>query len=86
MVIIYILAVIGGLCVISVFGLFAFLAISEYAESRRKRDETEETLMCAITDEECLYTVGRQTCCGCPIAAEKDRKEAEIHEHSNIDR
>lgn len=84
MIIVYILAVIGGFCVLGIAGLMVLIVISSRED--RQEDETERTLTCGLTDRPCIYTDEKQTCIGCPIAEEADRKEAERRERSNSDR
>ncbi len=84
MIIVYILAVIGGFCVLGIAGLMVLIAISSRGD--RQEGETERTLTCGLTDRPCIYTDEKQTCIGCPIAEEADRKEAERRERSNSDR
>lgn len=67
MIIIYILAAIGGFCVISVVGLILLLLVSSKDETQGA--ETEASV-CGLTNEKCIYTQERQTCNGCPIAEE----------------
>lgn len=67
MVILYILAVIGGICVLGVIGLTIMFLITP----TEPEDETEIT--CALTDEKCIYTSSRAACAGCPIAEEADK-------------
>lgn len=69
MVIIYILAAIGGLCLLAMVGLLVLLAISVKDE----RQENEPDIKCALTDDRCIYTSERQTCNGCPIAEEAEK-------------
>lgn len=67
MIIVYILAAIGGICVLGVIGLAIMFVITP----TEPEDETEIT--CALTDEKCIYTSSRETCNGCPIAEEADK-------------
>lgn len=71
MIIIYILAVVGG---ISVLGT-AFLVVGIFLEFKRDAEEPEIT--CALTGEHCIFTVERDTCIGCPIAEEAERRRGE---------
>lgn len=68
MIVIYILAVIGGLCVISTVGLGIMLFFYE------KDDQcSEKRATCALTGQLCQYTDERQSCNGCPVAEEAER-------------
>lgn len=75
MVIIYFLAVIGGICVLGM----AFLAIGIFLEFKRDagQDAEEPKITCALTGEHCIFTVERSTCIGCPIAEEAERRRGE---------
>lgn len=72
MVIIYFLAVIGGICVLGM----AFLAIGIFSEFKRDagQDAEEPEITCALTGEHCIFTVERSACIGCPIAEEAERR------------
>lgn len=71
MVIVYILAAIGGLCVLGI----AFLVISILLDGRKSRGESAEDgeIICALTEEHCIFVAGRDTCIGCPIAEEAEK-------------
>lgn len=75
MVIIYFLAVIGGICVLGM----AFLAIGIFLEFKRDagQDTEEPEITCALTGEHCIFNVERGTCIGCPIAEEAERRRGE---------
>ena len=75
MVIVYFLAVIGGICVLGM----AFLAIAFFLEFKRDagKDTEEPEITCALTGEHCIFTVERSTCTGCPIAEEAERRRGE---------
>lgn len=85
MIIVYILAVIGGFCVLGIAGLMVLIAISSRED--RQEDKPEEQLHCGLMDRPCIYTANAHTyCIDCPIAEEAERKEAERRERSNSDR
>lgn len=67
MVIIYILAVIGGICVLGVIGLVIMFLITP----TEPEDDTEIT--CALTGEHCIFTSQRETCNGCPVSEEAEK-------------
>lgn len=75
MVIIYFLAVIGGLCVLGM----SILAVGIFLEFKRDagKDAEELEITCALTGEHCIFTVERSTCIGCPIAEEAERRRGE---------
>lgn len=72
MVIIYILAVIGGLSVLGI----AFLALLIFIDLKadKRKDDEEPEITCALTGEHCIFTVERNTCIGCPIAEEAEKR------------
>lgn len=72
-IIINILAGIGGLTVLSIAWVIVIIAMDAHRE--KKKEETEEKqLICALTDENCIFTVKRETCIGCPIAEEAEKR------------
>lgn len=71
MVVIYILAVIGGL---SLLGIFVMLIA--FALTPDNGEEYDDTIItCALTDERCIFTEQRATCNGCPIAEEAEKQQ-----------
>ena len=72
MIIIYILAIIGGLCVLGM--TFLALAIFLDCKSDAGKDAEEPEITCALTGGHCIFTVERSTCIGCPIAEEAERR------------
>lgn len=71
-IIINILAGIGGLTVLSIAWVIVIIAMDAH---REKKEETEEKQpICALTDENCIFTVKRETCAGCPIAEEAEKR------------
>lgn len=75
MIIIYILAGIGGLCVLGVVILTIFIFLEGRTVGETDAEEPEIT--CALTGEHCIFTVERSTCIGCPIAEEAERRRGE---------
>lgn len=76
MIIIYILAVVGGICVLGT----VFLVVGIFLEFKRDAEEPdaeEPEITCALTGEHCIFTVERDTCIGCPIAEEAERRRGE---------
>lgn len=75
MVIIYFLAVIGGLCVLGM----SILAAGIFLEFKRDagKDAEEPEITCALTGEHCIFTAERSSCIGCPIAEEAERRRGE---------
>lgn len=75
MVIIYILAIIGGICVLGM----VLLALVIFMDCKRgtEKDIEEPEITCALTGEHCIFTVERSTCIGCPIAEEAERRRGE---------
>jgi hypothetical protein len=67
--IIYILAVIGGICVISVL----VMAIAIFSCKEENTDKHEPEITCALTGEHCIYTSERGACYGCPVAEEAEK-------------
>lgn len=67
MIIIYILAVIGGICVFGVIGLIIMLLITP------TEPENDTEITCALTGEHCIFTSQRETCNGCPVAEEAEK-------------
>ena len=66
MIIIYILAAIGGICVLGVAGLTILFVIA--------KDEPEEReTTCVLTGEKCNFTDQKETCNDCPIAEEAEK-------------
>lgn len=67
--IVYALAAIGGLTVLSAVLFFVLIC----AESKRQFEEenSRTTYRCAYTGELCLYTDAKKNCTGCPIYEEK---------------
>lgn len=74
MIVIYILAVIGGLSVLGVAMLIFLFVLEEYRDRKNGEQDTEDTkIICALTMERCIFTVQRNTCNDCPIAEEAER-------------
>ena len=71
MVIIYILAIIGGLCVLGIVFLALIIFFEGREDNRQGAEEVE--LTCALTGEHCIFTAERGTCTGCPVAEEAER-------------
>lgn len=71
MVIIYILAVIGGICVLGVIGMVIMFVATAPLADESAEDEPEIT--CTLTNERCIYTVQRETCNGCPVLEEAEK-------------
>lgn len=67
MVIVYILAAIGGICLLGFVGLMIMVSLTP------TEAEEEKEITCALTDEKCIYTSSRAACAGCPIAEEADK-------------
>ena len=75
MIIIYVLAVIGGFCVLCIAGLMILIAISA-KEDKEDSAEPKKTQICGLRDSPCIYEENCY-CIGCPFAEEEDRKEEE---------
>lgn len=65
MVIIYILAIIVGICVLGIVGMVIMFAITP----TEPEDNTETT--CALTGKRCISI--QRTCNGCPVAEEAEK-------------
>lgn len=71
MIAIYILAVIGGICLIGVAGLlFAFSWAEHFSEDEESKGETHT---CALTGKHCITDNGRPSCEGCPVLEEAEK-------------
>lgn len=70
MVVIYILAAIGIIALFSVAGFVFLLIISDI--KGEGMEEKKNKVICALTDECCIFTEERGTCTGCPIAEEAE--------------
>lgn len=70
-IIINILAGIGALTVLSIAWVIVNITMDAHREKKKEKEETEEKqLICALTDENCIFVAERGTCTGCPIAEE----------------
>lgn len=74
-IIINILAGIGALTVLSIAWVIVIITMDAHREKKKEREETEEKqLICALTDENCIFVAERETCIGCPIAEEAEKR------------
>lgn len=64
MIIIYILAAIGGICVLGTIGLIILILFTE------EKDEVE---ICGLTGGRCIYADGISVCNGCHVAEEAEK-------------
>lgn len=71
MIILYILAAIGALCLLSTVAMIVCVIISEKSVERKRIAKTAANI-CVLTGENCIFTVGKGTCNGCPIAEEAE--------------
>lgn len=71
MIAIYILAVIGGICLLGIAGLlFAFSWAEHFSEDEEPKTEP---YTCALTGKHCITDNGRPNCGSCPIAEEAEK-------------
>lgn len=51
------------------------ITMDAHREKKKEKEETEEKqLICALTDENCIFVAERGTCTGCPIAEEAEKR------------
>lgn len=51
------------------------MPMDAHREKKKEKEETEEKqLICALTDENCIFVAERGTCTGCPIAEEAEKR------------
>lgn len=72
MIIIYILAVIGAISLLGVVSMVFLLTICSM-DDPDKKETHEKQWICALTNENCIFTVERGTCNGCPILEEAEK-------------
>lgn len=71
MIAVYILAVIGAIFLLGIAGLlFAFSWAEHFSEDEEPKTKT---YTCALTGENCIYTIDKGTCEGCPILEEVEK-------------
>lgn len=68
MVIVYILAVIGGITLLGVAGLMLLLIFSV-----DDHEAGSGEAVCALTGEKCIYEKDKGNCYGCPVAEEAEK-------------
>lgn len=73
MIIIYILAGIGALTVLSIVWMIAVIIADERKEKKRDMKGKKQPT-CALTNENCIFVSERMTCIGCPIAEEAEKR------------
>lgn len=73
-IIINILAGIGVLTVLSIAWVIVIIAMDAHREKKKKEGTEEKQPICALTDENCIFVVERETCTGCPIAEEAEKR------------
>lgn len=67
MIIVYILAGIGGVCVVCAFVLIAIAVIAEKA--RGDAEKKNKRYLCALTGNGCIYTAEKEGACyNCPVS------------------
>lgn len=70
MIILYILAVIGALCLLSTAAMIVCVIISEKKVLNKKSIKRTAADICVLTGENCIFTVDKGSCNDCPIAEE----------------
>lgn len=71
MIILYILAVIGALCLLSTAAMIVCVIISEKSAEEKSIKRTAANI-CVLTGENCIFTVDKGSCNDCPIAEEAE--------------
>lgn len=73
MVAIYILAGIGGFCLLVVVGMVLSFIFSSAPDPEGKKEDEEKTYICALTDCNCIYAGGHGNCITCPVREEAEK-------------
>jgi hypothetical protein len=73
MVAIYILAGIGGFCLLVVVGMVLSFIFPSAPDPEGKKEDEEKTYICALTDCNCIYVGGHGNCITCPVREEAEK-------------
>lgn len=73
MVAIYILAGIGGFCLIGVVGMVLLFVFSSAPDPESKKENKEKVYTCALTDRNCICVDGQGNCSTCLIREEAEK-------------
>lgn len=73
MVVVYILAGIGGLCLLGFVGMVLLFIFSSEPDPEEEKNDEEKTYTCALTDCNCIYVGGHGSCITCPIREEAEK-------------
>ena len=69
------LAGIGAWTVLSIAWVIVNITMDAHREKKKEKEETEEKqLICALTDENCIFVAERGTFTGCSIADEAEKR------------
>lgn len=73
MVVVYILAGIGGLFLLGFVGMVLLFIFSSASDPEEEKNDEEKTYTCALTDCNCIYVGGHGNCITCPIREEAEK-------------
>lgn len=73
MVVVYILAGIGGLCLLGFVGMVLLFVFSSAPDPEEEKVDEEKTYTCALTDCNCIYAGGHGNCITCPVREEVEK-------------
>ena len=73
MVLVYILAGIGGLFLFGIAGIILFIVLSFKADSEEEKDVEEKRYICALTNRNCIYLGDQGNCVFCPVGEEAEK-------------
>lgn len=73
MVAIYILAGIGGFCLLGLVEMVLLLIFSSAPDPESEKENKEKTYTCALTNCNCIYVGGQGSCNTCPVREEAEK-------------
>lgn len=73
MVVVCILAGIGGLCLLGFVGMVLLFVFSSAPDPEEEKVDEEKTYTCALTDCNCIYAGGHGSCITFPVREEVEK-------------